>query len=266
MRTPRMDLLIAGMGRAGTTALANLLTTPPGRWVIIEPGLTRQGVGEHVFEQARRFGAPVAVGRAEWERGGTHEDGLARFCRCLAPGLERLEAWGVKEVNPTGLDELIRVFNPRRVLLAVRDIRDCAISALEKSRRHAAEGRSVQTDEWLARRLRDAGTALVGLKARLGAPSVRAVQYERFTTDDSYRAALEQWLGWPLTGDPGRCLDLFGREYEVARHTGRVSASSVGRRERESSEELLRFAAYVEREAEHYQRAFGYAECAAGAA
>lgn len=260
---PRMDLLIAGMGRAGTTALANLLTTPPDRWVIIEPGLTRDGVGEHVLEQARRFGPPVAVSDAQWRAGGDRETGLERFARTIGPGLSSLRGWGVKEVNPTGLDELIRVFEPRKVLLAVRDIRDCAISVLEKSRLHAAEGRSVQSDEWLARRLGDAGAALVRLRSRLDSARVRTVQYERFTTDPVYRAGIEDWLGWPLTGDPGRCMDLFGREYEVARHAGAVTASSVDRRERERSPEALRFAAGVERAAAAYQQAFGYAGQAA---
>lgn len=260
---PRMDLLIAGMGRAGTTALANLLTTPPEHWVIIEPGLTRDGVGEHVFEQARRFGAPVAVSEEAWRAGGDRETGLERFARTIGPGLSALRGWGVKEVNPMGLDELIRVFEPRKVLLAVRDIRDCAISVLEKSRLHAAEGRPVQSDDWLARRLTDAGAALVRIRSRLDASRVRTVQYERFTTDAAYRDSLESWLDWPLTGDPGRCMDLFGREYEVARHAGSVSASSVDRREREQSAEALRFAARVEQDAAAYQRAFGYADLAA---
>ncbi|MBX3405191.1 MAG: sulfotransferase [Phycisphaeraceae bacterium] len=263
MILPRMDLLIAGMGRAGTTALANLLTTPPDRWVLIEPGLTRDGVGDHVFEQARRFGPPVAVSEAQWRAGGDRETGLERFARTIGPGLSALRGWGVKEVNPTGLDEIIRVFEPRKVLLAVRDIRDCAISVLEKSRLHAAERRSVQSDEWLARRLTDAGAALVRLRSRLDPARVRTVQYERFTTDPLYRAALEDWLNWPLTGDPGRCMDLFGREYEVARHAGTVTASSVDRREREQSPEALRFAAGVERAAAAYQQAFGYARHAA---
>ena len=92
---PRMDLLITGMSRAGTTALANLLTTPPDRWVIIEPGLTRDGVGEHVLEQARRFGPPVAVSDAQW-RAGDREPGWA-ICS-IGPGLSSLRGWGVKEV------------------------------------------------------------------------------------------------------------------------------------------------------------------------
>ncbi len=260
MNLPRMNLLIAGMGRAGTTALANLLTTPPDRWIIIEPGLTRDGIGEHVFEQAARFGAPVAVSRDDWTAAGEHEPGLTRFARTIGPGLSRLKAWGVKEVNPAGLDELIRVFEPRQVLLAVRDIRDCAISVIEKSRRHAAEGRPVQTDQWMAKRLTDAGAALVRLKQCLGDERVRTVQYETFTTDESFRAELSRWLDWPITGDPGRCLDLFGREYETARHSGRVGSSSVARHVRETSRELLDFAAHVEQQAHAYQIAFGYTE------
>lgn len=265
MNLPRMHLLIAGMGRAGTTALANLLTTPPDRWVIIEPGLTRDGIGDHVLEQAVRFGAPVAISREEWNASDPQEPGLSRFARTIGPGLSRLKAWGVKEVNPAGLDELIRVFEPRQVLLAVRDIRDCAISVIEKSRRHAAEGRQVQSDEWMARRLTDAGAALVRLKHRLGSERVRIVHYETFTTDNSCRAELSRWLDWPLTGDPGRCLDLFGREYETVRHNGRVGSSSVARHERETSRELLDFAALVEQQAHEYQAVFGYTPACAEA-
>jgi len=54
-----MDLFIAGLGRAGTTLLANLLTSPPKRWLLAEPGITRGDMGEHVRIQAEQFGFPI---------------------------------------------------------------------------------------------------------------------------------------------------------------------------------------------------------------
>src|SRR4026207_2014919 len=108
-----MDLFIAGIARAGTTLLANLLTSPPDRLVLVEPGLTRHDMGDHVREQVERFGVPRT-----WESwaGPEGETALGRFEPCLKPALAGIR-WGVKEVNPLGWDALVQEFDPKQIVL-----------------------------------------------------------------------------------------------------------------------------------------------------
>ena len=51
-----MDVLIVGPARSGSTLLANLLTTPPSRVVLVEPGITRGGMNEYVRKEVGRLG------------------------------------------------------------------------------------------------------------------------------------------------------------------------------------------------------------------
>lgn len=252
---PSMDVFIAGMGRAGTTMLGNLLTVPPSHWVLTEPGLTRGDMGEHVRQQAERFG--ITIDAEEWLSGGPGESALARFERVLAPRLAGVR-WGVKEVNPIGYDELRRLFNPEKTLLAVRDIRDCGLSLIEKHEKHPT-GNPAHTESWMHRRLLDAAIALVKIQRETPPDRLRVVRYEDFVSDPAQRTALATWLDWPLDGDPGRCLDLYNRDDEPLKHAGGIGSGSVRRSAREHRPEWLAFADQLARDAADYQTAFGYA-------
>ena len=48
---PRPDLFVAAMGRSGSTMLANLLTTPPRRWLLVEPRFADASTGRDLVEQ-----------------------------------------------------------------------------------------------------------------------------------------------------------------------------------------------------------------------
>lgn len=252
---PAMDLFIAGMGRAGTTLLANLLTVPPSQWIITEPGITRGDMGEHVRQQAARFGLEISA--AEWNDGAPGETALARFARVLAPRLDGVR-WGVKEVNPAGYDDLLRLFRPRKMVLAVRDIRDCAFSLLEKHAK-VARPNPAHTRDWMHGRLLDAARALVKLHRETPADRLRVVRYEDFVTDPARRVELAAWLGLELDGDPARCLDLYGREDEPLKHEGGIGAGSVNRGATERRPDWIAFADRLARDAADYQAAFGYA-------
>lgn len=216
-----MNLLIVGVGRAGTTLLANLLTNPPRSLVLIEPGITRGGVDAPLREQLRRAGVDAPESAFDAAR---EPDALERFAAIL-PRLAGIEKWGVKEVNPAGLDGLVRVFRPRRYLLAVRDLHYVAASGLRKLK---AGKRGDQNEAWLLDRLSAGADAVMRLARELDARAWRAVRYEDLVASEAERGAIADWLDWPLDGDPARCMDLFGREAEVTKHDGRVTTRSLG--------------------------------------
>lgn len=247
----RMDVFIAGIARAGTTLVANLLTRPPTHWLIVEPGITRKDMGEHVRVQAERFG--IRIPKDQWD---SFKDPLERFRRLLLPRLNGVR-WGVKEVNPAGWDELNRDFRPRATLLCVRDMRDCALSMFEKHQRSSAPG---QDETWMLNRLLDASRALLRVKQLHPSESVRVIRYQDFVTNPDERSAIAEWLDWPLDGDPGWCLDVYGRENEKVKHSGKIGSGSVGRGERGCSPAASAFVERVIEQAAEYQSAFGYGE------
>ena len=248
-----MDLFIAGLPRAGTTMLANLLTRPPGRLVLIEPGLTRGDPGARVPIQFEGFDGADAAHDAAPREGESPE---SRFWRLWGPTIRGLRSWGVKEVNPAGYDDLLARYEPRRVIVLVRDVRDAALSLAEKLDRSPVVGG--QTPEWATQRLIDAAHAIMRIHASLPAARVRVVRYEDLVRDAGERAAIESWLDWPMTGRPDRHLDRYGRAWEIDRHAGKVSDQSVSRRDRETSADAVRYADVVADRLADFQLAFGY--------
>jgi hypothetical protein len=254
-----MDVLIVGPARSGSTLLANLLTTPPGRVVLIEPGITRGGMLEYVRRDVERYG--WSIDAETWHR--PDESSQERFERLLRPRLRTVERWGVKEVNPAGLPALIELCPPRHVLLSVRDIRACAISMKEKESLQGPiyrEALTPKSDEWLRMRLLEGAAASVRM---LVSPPPRSVvtvaRYEDIVSSPEHRAVVERALDWPLDGNPAGSLEAQGRAFEIERHGGRVAATSIDRRREESEPTLIEFADSVVRQASEYQRMFGYA-------
>jgi hypothetical protein len=254
-----MDVLIVGPARSGTTLLANLMTSPSKRWVLVEPGITRGGMGEVVRQEAGLFGWHFEP--ASWH---LQESSRARFDRLLRQPLNGLERWGVKEVNVNGLPELLAAFPPRHIVVSVRDIRACAISARQKEDLQGCVAGTTlarKTDDWLRQRLLDGAAAALRLLTDYPSQSqVTVVRYEDFVASPEARTALSHGLDWPLEGDPSSTLDFFGRTFEVERHGGHVGTSSLHRWQEETDPVLRAFADEVASGAAGYQRAFGYTQ------
>lgn len=252
-----MDLLIVGPARSGTTMLANLLTSPPNRWVLVEPGITRGGMGEVMRQEAGLFGWHYE--RSVWHEQETSEE---RFTRLLHGRLKQLDRWGVKEVNMHGIPGLISTYRPPHIVVSVRDIRACAVSVRQKEDLQGTiAGQAIvpKTDEWLQQRLLDGAEAALRLvKEPPPGSKVTVVRYEDFVASAEARASLARTLDWPLEGDPSSTLGLFGRSYEVERHGNNIGTSSVSRWHEETAPEMLTFADDVASEVADYQRQFGY--------
>jgi hypothetical protein len=244
-----MDVLLFGMMRAGTTMLANLLTSPPDRLVLVEPGITRGDMGDHVFQQLQMAGLPID--RRDWD---AIPDPVQRFERLVRP-LIAGKNWGIKEVNTAGLADLLRLLPPRRVVLIVRDIRDIALSALEKVQLQNTPQYTYQvlTDRCIA-----SANAIITLHQRFPEDRRYVIRYEDLTQDAAARQRLADWLDWPLTGDPGQRLDLYSRSYEVARHGPAIGTASVGRHEGALDDRQSAFLSAIAKPLDFYQGYFDY--------
>lgn len=180
---------MAALGRSGSTALANWLTTPPTHVVLHEPNL--------LAETPTRL---LEIQLTEW--GMTREQMLAGH-------------WAAKEVQTELHHRMIDAFQPAKIVLCVRNIRDAALSLFEKHRRQDSLAR--YSDDWAADYMLTEAEGLVRLADRLDREAVpwRAMRYEEFS-EQSLRE-LAEWLGWPGGGDMTRGFKAFGRAFEADR-------------------------------------------------
>lgn len=184
-----MDFYIAALGRSGSTALANWLTTPPSHVVLHEPNL--------LGETPTRL---LEIQLTEW--GMTREQALAGH-------------WAAKEVQTELHHRMIDAFRPAKIVLCVRNIRDAALSLFEKHRLQDSLDR--YSDDWAADYMLTEAEGLVRLAERLDREAVpwRVMRHEEFG-ERSLRA-LADWLGWPGGGDMARGFEAFGRAFEADR-------------------------------------------------
>ncbi len=249
----RPDVFIAALGRSGSTLLANLLTTPPGRWVMIEPRVADNTTGLDLIQQAISFGLPVSVD--EWSRheGESHRE---RFHRVFGDRLRQLDRWGLKEVRPDLLLPSYRLLRPRKSIILVRDIRDAAVSLVEKTERDA-DPRYDET--WIRRYLTSSPAAVLALLDSIGRRDCRVVRYEELVVDARARSDLASWLDWPLDGDPKRHLaEIYNRAREAILHAGVVTDRALRRRTLTTSPRAIEIANWAAVENVEFQRRFGY--------
>ncbi|MDJ0768353.1 MAG: hypothetical protein QNJ12_06145 [Ilumatobacter sp.] len=251
---PPADLYIAALGRSGSTMLANLLTTPPTRWLIVEPRFANATTGRDVLAQARSVG--IAIGDDEWPLR-VDETPEQRIGRIFRDRILALEKWGVKEVRHDVLVASLDILRPKHTIVLVRDLRDVAVSLYEKARR---DDDPRYDDEWLRTYLTQAPGGILAVVDALGGRDHRIVRYEDLTGDAGVRAELGQWLDWPLDGRPDRNLAaLFQRAHEVELHDGAVTRRSVGRHASgELSPGARSIAAWAHRNGAEFQDRFGY--------
>ena len=249
---PRATVYIAALPRSGSTMLANLLSSPPDHWVLVEPGLHRAQPSPNLRNQLDRFVSAAAPAASEAPPAAPTAAGRRLLFKQLADLLPTLGAWGVKEVD-TDHRDAIAYLRPTKTIVLVRDIRDALLSLLEKQSMFGRHWSPAGYMEYL----RDCCTALISLAGDQD-PNTRVCRYEDLVSSPGERQALADWLSWPLDGDISRNLDLYRREYEVARHDGTITARSVGRHTRDANDTRAEIARQFGALLEDFHRTFGY--------
>lgn len=213
-----MDVMIAGVQRSGTTMLAGALTYKR-RYVLNEPGSVR----------------PT----------------LKRIHNIVKP-----ERWGVKQVRASLVNGWIAVSSPKKIVLMIRDIRHVAASVWEGHHRKRALGMHINlpTGQQISRMKQI--TRLI-LKMEQW-DNTRVVRYEDFVTKEKVRTRLEEWLDWPLLGDPAKYQRQTGavRSFEVERHGGKITDASVKLRRKPTSPQIMRYAERAVAACKPYQDRF----------
>ncbi len=255
-----MDVMVFGLARSGTTLLADLLTIPGRSVVISEPEIfkywSRQTAGR-VHKLAQLVGLDVGAEPPDPEAYGRS---YARYFReTLVPKLGTLERWGIKNVDFSGWRPLLQAFPPKRLILCVRDLRDAAISGIDRICRLGIVFRGVP-------RMRDEAWVLAGLAysvqelmAMSKLPHL-VVRYEDLARGSETLQAVADYVGLDRLQEDRlnlKAADLK-RAWEIEKHQSRISAASVGRFAAEPPGPVRALAERLWRLLPEYSQAFGY--------
>lgn len=178
----RMDLMVVGFPRTGSTMMAGLLHWPEGGQVMLSEKRM------HREEQYGKWKKEV-----EWAR-----------------------VWGVKEVNPARIEGSLKAWPLEKVGKVVMMVRD----PVEAMASHW-EAKEMRGQRWLSperqlRRLVEKDLPGLERLKREAGKKLRVVQYEKFVGCSDCRGKLEEWLeGWRLEGDPSAMVRGFERRRGV---------------------------------------------------
>lgn len=249
----RPDFYVAAIGRSGSTMLCNWLSRPPGQLVFIEPFFMRPANPRLLRIQLADFG--MAVSDAEW----TRPDATAakRFQRLMQPRLKG-RSWAFKEVLCEEHFRVLHSFAPKRVLIAVRDIVDVALSFFEKHRLQCNLDRF--SDQWVNDYCIRECAGILEFRDRLEAQGIplRVVRYEDFTSSQASRRDIADFVAWIPGGRIDSHLAEFDRRFEIERHGRTISARPRTQGERVLDEAQFAAAEAIADRCAAYQSAFGY--------
>ena len=226
----RMDVVIAGVPKSGTSMLCNAMTVP-GRAVVL-------------YE-------PTAVGSGWSDSGAGRQPGLS------GPEYPRLGPQAREMGGQRGFRRLIRKaveWGPEHVVLLVRDLRHVALSTYETNQR-------IPWDlDYRRQRLLASAEAVMELRRTHPSDRLTICRYEEFVANPEYREVVRQRANWPtLDGDVGRGLSTWlERPHEADRHNGSITANSVAYRRSPQGPEAERFARDVVSSCASFNEMFGY--------
>ena len=255
-----MKLLVFGMMRSGTTLLCDLLSVPGRSLVFNEPMMFdswRDGRAQEVQAVAKAFGLSVPETLPRKRQFGTMAN---YFEKVLEPQLQSLEFWGFKEVFFHNWRHVLKRYQPEKLVLCVRDIRDITLSALDlivNSGLAFTGQRRLRDEAWLVGRLCFDVHQILQLRSY----HHFLVRYEDLVDRKESSAALAAYAGLPQLADHAlnRSITTGGsRKREVTKHGQGISSRAVARFEQEAGVQARAIAEHVLRLLPAYSRAFGF--------
>jgi hypothetical protein len=260
-RTP-MGVMVFGLARSGTTLVSDLLTIPGRSIVISEPEIFKQWsrtTSARVHRLARMVGLDLDEEPPQPEPYGASYQRY--FDETLLPELTKLQLWGIKNVDFSGWRRLFSSYPPRRLILCVRDLRDTAISGLDRICRLGITFRGAGSGI-----MRDEAWVLAGL-----AYSVRElmemrklphllVRYEDLAADPEVRRRIADYVGLDRLQEERLNLKAaeMRRAWEVEKHQGTIGTASIGRFASEPPGPVKALADRLWRLLPEYSKAFGF--------
>ncbi len=232
MSNGRMGVAVYGLIRSGTTLVSDLLTIRERALIISEPDLFvpwDERAVTRIYSTVRKFGLAVP----DIPPNQINYENFARYFELeLIPQLQKLELWGIKQVQFLFWQELFNVLPPERLILCFRDLREVTLSAFDLIGRMGLVfgAKQVLRDEaWvLARLCHD----VYELTAMTSLPHLQ-LRYEDLVTDKKLQRKLADYVSLGVLGHER--LNLDGEPdarslWEQSLHNkGGITASSLGR-------------------------------------
>lgn len=255
-----MDLAIFGLIRSGTTLLTDKLTVRGKSVIISEPDLHvpwSGGTAKQVVTQLREFGFDLDPGLAERSRWPSFR---AFFDQHVLPLVSGLEMWGVKQVDFAQWRWFMDTYQPRKLILISRDVRDVALSAhdlLARGKFASPITRRRRAEDWILGRLL---ASTQDMLAMTKLPHL-AVRYEDLCRDPSKLDEVAAYVGLEKLSDERLVLasgQAPSRKYEQEKHGSGISGASIARWAHEPEGPALALARYVWNRCPEFSEHFGY--------
>ncbi|NKB49458.1 MAG: hypothetical protein GKS02_08850 [Alphaproteobacteria bacterium] len=255
-----MDTVVYGVMRSGTTLVCDLLTVPERSLIFNEPMILEGWPDAKVKEMhavAKAFGLGVEDQPPTRE---TYGSFAGYFEQAMGAELAALDNWGVKEVHFNYWRALLDQYQPDRLVICVRDLRDIALSALDLVRGSLLAfpgGQRLRDEAWLVARLRHDVREILALRQR---PHFLA-SYEDLTQRLETQDDLAAYVGLTALGSGTvnrKTAAGASRQRELDKHGAAISSRSVGRHGTEDAGPALALANYIWQALPEYSQAFGY--------
>ncbi|MDZ4736014.1 MAG: sulfotransferase [Rhodospirillaceae bacterium] len=258
-----MGVAIMGLPRCGTTLLSDLLSIQSRSVILSEPnihGRWSQNTIQRIHTLLANAGVPVSPTAPQQTEVG---DFARHFAANLYPALNRFDLWGVKYVDLFAWWNLFRDYPPKHLILSVRDLRDVAVSSLDRIARLTlafADLKHMRDEAWV---LSSLGHNIHEL-LRLADRADRIVRYEDFAADPALRGDIAALVGVGRTetdATAGRAnieASQRRRDWELAKHGDAITTASVARHTAEPPGPIRALSDRIWRLYATYSERFGY--------
>jgi len=262
-RPQSMDIAVFGPMRSGTTLIADILTVKDHCLILLEPALLikpyqHSGAEQFEFEKLMRqlqaFGFHNSS-LTHWDKT-KHPSFIQFFSANIFPLLSRLQRWGAKMVDFDDWEGFFAAFQPHKLILAVRDVRDMALSAIDLTIRLNRKFGTGLDELWIQSKLSTSCRQILGM-AQL---SHLLVRYEDLCAEPDLPLRIIRYAGLDRQGPLKSTVKgiLPHRLYELEKHGIDISDKSVFRYKSEPEGPGLAHAIRTWLQCPQFCEVFGY--------